>query len=61
VHQLSYTLQPMGHPMTAIKLSQKHDEWGILYKHNLIFGWLIEMFVSCKTMLPAITRFLDHS
>jgi hypothetical protein len=27
----------------------------------LIFGWLIEMFVSCKTMLPAITRFLDHS
>jgi hypothetical protein len=55
VQQLSCGLQPMEHPMTAIKLSQKHDEWGILYKHNLIFGWLIEMFVCCKTMLPPIT------
>jgi hypothetical protein len=45
--QLSYSLQPKGHPMTAIILSQKHDEWGILYKHNLIFGWLTEMFVWC--------------
>lgn len=40
--QLSYSPQPKGHPMTAIMLSQKHDEWGMLYKHNLIFGWLIE-------------------